>query len=141
MPSHDAADLVRALFDAFAARDGDAAIALVAENFEFWPQGTAERLARVEPYRGHAGLREYLADVARVWDELVVEPGHLRVAGGGVVAFGTARGRHAGETTEIEVPVIWVFKVADGEICSVRVVPTAAEADATLARQAARDAG
>lgn len=138
MPRPTAADLVHALFAAFAARDPDAATALVSEDFAFWPQGTAERASRREPYRGRDGLREYLHDVGQVWDELAVEPGELRVAGGGVVAFGTARGRPAGERRQVTIPVIWVFKVDGSYVSSVRVVATAAEATATLARQGSR---
>lgn len=130
-----AAQIVEALFEAFAARDLDAALALCSEDFEFWPQGTAERAGRSEPYRGREGMREYFVDVTRTWDELVVQPGELRVAGGGVVAFGTARGRPAGQGQELEIPVIWVFKVDDGRVVSGRVVATVAEADAALARR------
>jgi ketosteroid isomerase-like protein len=132
VPSH-AADIVRAIFGAFAARDQEAALALCHDDFEFWPQGTAERAGRTEPYRGPTGMREYLADVERVWDELVVEPGDLRVAGGGVVAFGLARGRPANGADEVAIPVIWVFKIDGGRVRSIRVVATAADADAALA--------
>ena len=65
---------VRALFDAFARRDVERALTLVDPGFEFWPQGTAERAGREEPYRGADGLRRYFADVAEVWDELWVDP-------------------------------------------------------------------
>ncbi len=126
-------DIVLALFVAFAERDVDAALALVAPEFEFWPQGTAGRTGRGAPYNGPEGLREYFADVARVWEHLRVEPGDLRVAGGGVVAFGTAHGRALGEPAPVDVPVIWVFKVAGDRVTSARVVATAAEADAALA--------
>lgn len=132
MPAQ-AADIARALFGAFAARDLEAALALCHPDFEFWPQGTAERIGRDEPYRGPDGMREYFTDVQRAWERLTVEPGDLRAAGAGVVAFGTARGRPAGSDVDIEVPVIWVFKLEDGQVRSIRVVPTAADIDAALA--------
>lgn len=119
-------ETVLALFDAFARRDLDAAVVLLHPDLEFWPQGTAERVGRQEPYRGVDGIRAYFADVAAVWESLRVEPGELRVAGRGVVAFGVAVGRAGGE--DVRVPVIWVFKLRDDRIVSGRVVKTAAEA-------------
>jgi ketosteroid isomerase-like protein len=122
------AETVRALYDAFARRDVGAAIALAHPELEFWPHGTAERARRGESYRGHDGLREYFADVERVWDELRVEPDELRVAGDAVVAFGTAVGRTRGQ--EVRQQVIWVWKLREGRVLSGRVVPTAAAAAA-----------
>jgi ketosteroid isomerase-like protein len=125
VPGH-AETTVRALFDAFARRDVERALALVDPDFEFWPQGTAERAGRTEPYRRADGLRRYFADVEELWDELWVEPRDLRAAGAGVVAFGVAHGR-AG-ATEMRLPVIWVFKLRDDRVAYARVVATAAEA-------------
>jgi ketosteroid isomerase-like protein len=127
-------DVVRALFDAFGRRDLDAALALAHPDVEFWPQGTAQRAQRTAPYRGYDGLRQYFADVAQHWDELRLEPGELRVAGDGVVAFGTAVGRPAGDEEEQRQPVIWLFKLREGRILHGRVVATAAEALAAAER-------
>ena len=59
-------EVVRAIYDAFNARDVDAALPFVAEDAEVdlrdgRPHGCPD------PYRGHDGLREYFADVARTW--------------------------------------------------------------------------
>ena len=123
--------VIRALYDAFARRDIAAAARLVDPDVHFWPQGTAERTGRSAPYRGVDGLRAYFADVAEHWDELRVEPDELRIAGNGVVAFGTAYGR-SGEQ-QVSQPVIWVWKLRDGRILSGRVVATAAQAMAVVA--------
>ena len=122
----DAEATIRALYDAFARRDVEAALSLTHPEVEFWPQGTAERAQRADPYCGHDGLRRYFADVAEHWESLRVEPGDFRVAGAGVVAFGTAVGRSEGR--ELRQPVIWVWKLRDGLVVYGRVVPTAAEA-------------
>jgi ketosteroid isomerase-like protein len=127
-------EVVRALYDAFARRDLEAALALTDPDLEFWPQGTAQRASRTEPYRGHDGLRQYFADVAAHWEELRVEPGELRVAGNGVVAFGTAVGRHVGAAEEVSQPVIWLWKLREGRVLHGRVVDTAAEALAAAER-------
>jgi ketosteroid isomerase-like protein len=127
-------EVIRALFDAFARRDLDAALALAEPDVEFWPEGTAQRAERTAPYRGHDGIRQYFDDVAAVWDELRVEPGELRVAGDGVVAFGTATGRPVGSDDEVGQPVIWLFKLRGGRVQHGRVVATAAEALAAAQR-------
>lgn len=131
----DPAEVVRGLFEAFADRDVERVLAAVDAEVEFWPEGTARRRGRGEPYRGHAGMREYLDDVAGVWERLEVRPGELRGVANAVVAFGVALGRtHAGE--DVEVPVIWVFKLREGRILSGRVVETASEAIREAERQA-----
>ena len=121
-----AEDVIRELYAAFSARDVEAVLALSHPDIEFYPQGTVERAGREVPYRGADGLRQYFADVAAQWDELRVEPGQLRIAGDGVVAFGTAIGRSGGE--DVRQPVIWVWKLRDGRVVSGRVVATAAQA-------------
>ena len=128
--------IVRALFAAFAARDADAALPLLDPAVEFWPQATGERSGRTEPYRGHDGFRAYLADVERVWDAFEVEPADWRVAGGGVVCFGEARGRARGDDVTQRLPVIWVFRLRDGRVAYCRVARTAAEATAMAAEPA-----
>jgi ketosteroid isomerase-like protein len=126
--------VIEALYEAFARRDLDAALALFDPAVEFWPQGTAELAARTEPYRGHDGIRAYFRDVTTLWDELRVEPDDFRAAGGGVVVFGTAHGR-AGDRV-LEQPVIWVWKLREGRVLFGRVVATAAEAHAVAQQQA-----
>jgi ketosteroid isomerase-like protein len=122
---------VRALFRAFARRDVERALELTDPELEFWPQGTAEGVGRAEVYRGHAGIREYFADVARAWRDLEVHPDDLRAVAGAVVVFGCARGTRMDETP-VNQPVIWTFKVREGRVRTGRVVPTAAEAHAAL---------
>ncbi len=123
-----AEDQVRRLFDAFAARDPEAAVALLHPELEFWPQPTADLAGRAAPYRGHDGFRRYLADVDRLWAQFSVEPDDFRVAGAGVICFGAAQGRPRGAGAAQRLPVIWVFRLRDGLIAFCRVARTAAEA-------------
>lgn len=121
------AEVVRELFAAFARRDADAAARWIAPDADFWPQGTGERVPRESPYRGPEGIRDYFADVERVWDELEIETGHLRVVTGAVVAFGTARGVTGGQ--RVEAPVVWMFRLADGLVVHGRATRTGEEAE------------
>ena len=121
-------DVIRALFAAFTRRDVEAALALVDEDFEFWPQGTAQVLDLELPYRGHAGLRRYFDDVAAVWERLEIEPRSIRAVSGGSTAFGVARGRtFAGES--LDVPVIWVFRLRAGRVVHAKAIPTGVAAN------------
>ncbi len=132
----DDGDVIRALFAAFARRDADAAITLVDEDFEFWPQGTAKRVQTPLPYRGHDGVRLYMQHVAEVWADLEVEARSIRFVTGGCAAFGVARGTPI-DGPPMEVPVIWVFRLRAGRVLHAKVVATAEEALAEASGEAA----
>jgi ketosteroid isomerase-like protein len=123
----DVAGTVQALFAAFSVRDADALVALCTEDISFWPQGTAEELGRAAPYEGRDGIRRYFADLDQAWTTLTVHADSTRIAGQGVIAFGRARGTTK-SGRDIDVPVIWVMKLRDGRVASVKAVTTAEEA-------------
>ncbi len=130
-----AADIVRDLFAAFARRDLPAILAVCAPDVEFWPEGTGAIAGRTRdaPYRGHAGMADYLEDVRTLWERLEVEPRDVRVAGAGVIVFGRASGRlRSGEA--LDVPVIWVFKLRGERMRFGRAVRTEAQAQAVAAQ-------
>lgn len=103
---------VRAIYDAFARRDVEAALAHVAEDCEFDVPATAERSGRSEPYRGPDGVRQYFADVERVWTELTIHADDIRAAADGVVVFGHVEALAAGEA--VRRRVIWLWQLRDG---------------------------
>lgn len=113
--------VVRAIYAAFAARDVERALPHLAEDFELHVGGTAERVGRKEPYRGHDGMREYLADAERAWDELTVVAEDMRAAAGGVIVFGHVIAVAQG--VEQTTPALWVWQVRDGVAVSMRVTP------------------
>jgi ketosteroid isomerase-like protein len=124
----DAAAVVRALFAAFARRDVAAALALV-DPAAFELRVPTAGLARDgEPYRGAEGLRRYLADVERVWDQLDVELDELHRRGpagpGGerVLALGRVRAFGAGRA--LDAPAGWVCRVRAGRVVAVEVFET-----------------
>ena len=110
---------VRAIYDAFARRDVEAALQHISPTCEFRATGTAERLGRTEPYVGHDGLREYFADAERVWEDLVLHAEDIRAAAGGVIVFGHAEGRTGGEV--VRQRALWSWQVKDGLATSMRV--------------------
>jgi ketosteroid isomerase-like protein len=98
----------RELFEHFSRRDLPGLLALCADDVEFLPV-TAMVAADGEPYRGHDGITRYVADVARVWEELTVEPTEFhRVGDDTVVAIGRVYAWGVGRV--IDAPVGWLWR-------------------------------
>jgi ketosteroid isomerase-like protein len=119
-------EVVKSVFAAFERRDAGALVALCTEDCVFEPV-TAQLAAGGEPYRGHDGMRRYLGDAARVWQELRPEPTVFHevgddtvVATGRIYAWGVGR--------VIDSPAGWLWRVRDGRIAYGRVFDTARDA-------------
>lgn len=110
-PSHLA--LVKRLYACFNRRDERSMIELCDAGLEFFPIVTAEAVGRDAPYTGQAGLRDYLADVARVWDELQIALSEVEAHGDTLLVRGRvyARSRELGIR---DVPVAWIWEIRDG---------------------------
>lgn len=115
----DDIDVVRAIYTAFEERDLERALAFVAPDCEIHLVGTARRVGREEPYLGHDGMRQYFADVERVWDELTIHAEDFRVIPGSVIVMGHVRARIAGEA--IRRAAVWTWRVRDGRAVHVKV--------------------
>src|SRR3954465_2485069 len=105
------ADIVRELFDAFGRRDTAAVLALADPDIVFTPP-TGRLAGRAEPYRGHDGLRAYLADVARVWQELRSEPDEYIELDDRVLCTGRVYAWGVGRV--IDAPAGWVWRLRGG---------------------------
>jgi ketosteroid isomerase-like protein len=115
------AEIVRAVFDAFSRRDLTALLALSDPEIVFIPP-TGRLAGRAEPYRGHEGLRTYMADVARVWQELRSEPDEYVELGDTVVCTGRVYAWGVGRV--IDAPAGWVWRVRDGLVVEGHVYET-----------------
>jgi ketosteroid isomerase-like protein len=104
---------VRAIYDAFARRDVEAALEYVAADCELDVPGTAELTGREQPYRGPDGVRHYFADTERVWAELTLFADDIRAAANGVVVFGHIKGQAGGESRRRRV--VWLWQLRDGK--------------------------
>jgi ketosteroid isomerase-like protein len=104
---------VRAIYDAFARRDVEAALKWVADDCELDLPGTAERAGRSDPYRGPDGVRQYFADAERIWSDLTLHADDIRAAAGGVAVFGHIEGEHAGE--HVRRRVLWLWQLRSGK--------------------------
>jgi ketosteroid isomerase-like protein len=115
----DEADVVRAIYDAFARRDAEAAIGFITPDCELDLAGTARLAGRSGPYRGHDGMREYFRDVERLWEELVLHTEDIRVIPGSVIVIGHVTGRRQG--LDVKRSSVWTWRVKDGRALSVKV--------------------
>ena len=106
-------DVVRAIYAAFAARDLEGALRWLSADCELHLRGTQQRVGRTEPYRGHDGMREYLADVERIWDDLILFADDFRAIPGAVIVMGHVEGSIAGEP--VKRRSVWTWKVKDGK--------------------------
>ena len=125
----------RQLFERFSQRDVPGLLALCADDVEFLPV-TAMVAADGAPYRGHEGITRYVADVARVWEELTVEPSEFHRAGDDtVVSIGRVYAWGVGRV--IDAPVGWLWRFGpDGKAVYGRVYESRAEALAAAGLQA-----
>lgn len=112
-------DVVRAVYDAFARRDIAAALPYIAPDCELHASGTATAAGHSSPYRGHDGLHRYFADVAAVWEELVLHAEDFRVVPGSVIVIGHVTATRDGRP--MRRSVVWTWKLRDGLAVSVRV--------------------
>ncbi len=103
-------ELIGRLFHAFNQRDEETIVELCSEEMEFHAV-TAEEIGRSDPYRGVEGLHEYLADVERIWEELLITPSRVEQRGERLLVLGRVyvRSRALGIR---DVPVAWIWQLS-----------------------------
>lgn len=111
--------VVARLFEAFSQRRLGDVLSLLAEDVVFEPM-TAQVTRAGEPYRGHDGIRRYVADVEEQWDELILRPTQLKAAGNAVVALGLVSGRGAAGEFE-DAPTTWMFKFRGDQVVHIQI--------------------
>jgi ketosteroid isomerase-like protein len=115
----DDLSVVRAVYAAFSARDPERALESFDPGCEVHLEGTGRAIGRTTPYVGHAGLRDYFADVERVWDELELHADDFRVVPGSVIVMGSVSGRREG--TAIRRAVVWTWRLRERRVVFLRV--------------------
>ncbi len=110
--SHDNVGVVSRLLDAFSRRDAEGMIELLDSDVLFEPAPTPARPYRT--YVGHAGMVEYLEDVAATWERLDVIAQEYRHAGDYVLVFG--RIYAAGHGSVADDPATFVWRLERGRV-------------------------
>jgi ketosteroid isomerase-like protein len=127
--------LVGRLFNAFNQRDIVQIVELCSPRMEFFAI-TAEEMGRGAPYVGPNGLRDYLEDVERFWEELLITPGRMERRDDRLLVLGRVfvRNRELGIR---DMPVAWIWQMEDGLFVRGEVFADPAEAVSRFARAAA----
>jgi ketosteroid isomerase-like protein len=127
--------LIERLFNAFNQRDADAIVALCSEEMEFLAV-TGEEVGREVPYSGRDGLRQYLADVERIWEELLITPSTVESRDERLLVCGRVyvRSRELGIR---DMPAAWIWHVREGLFTRGEVFADPAQAIAHFDRAAA----
>lgn len=127
--------LVGRLFNAFNQRDAEALVELCSPQMEFFAV-TGEEVGRGAPYVGPDGLREYLSDVERVWEELLITPGRVERREDRLLVVGRVYVRNR-ELGIRDMPVAWIWQMQDGLFVRGEVFADPEQAVADFARAAA----
>lgn len=127
----DCTALVGCLFEALNRRDTAAIAEVCDEGVEFFSRADGA-FGRSAPYSGPGGLRDYVADVARSWEEVLMTPCEVERRREVVLV----RGRVYVRSHELgirDVPVAWLWKLREGRFLRGEVFPDPREAEARFA--------
>ncbi|MEA2422223.1 MAG: hypothetical protein QOF55_1322 [Thermoleophilaceae bacterium] len=120
---------VRAVMDAYNARDMDAMLARFRDDV-VWH--TTPGFLWPGPYRGREAVRELFEHWWQGWDTGHADAKELVGEGDRVMVSADVHGRSAGDGLDVHVALNWVFHVRDGLIDLVRSYDSAEEALAAL---------
>jgi len=119
------ADKVRLGFNGLADGDIETVIAFSHPDVEFVPLLTGHV---GEPYKGHAGLREWYHDMEEVFERIashlfsVIEYGDIVIAEGELIVIGS------GDTPTVNQQVAWLVWTRDGKATRIEVLASGDEA-------------
>ena len=125
--SREDIDTIRGGLEALNRRDVEAMLAALHDDVELVP---VRAVLDGSVYRGHEGLRQWLADMGEDWDEFRIDSDEVRALGDGrILVLGRfhARGRTSGVV--LDQPAAWVCEMAAGKVARMRFFP---DADAAL---------
>lgn len=129
----DRTELVDRLFKAFNQRDAKAMAALCDPAMEFLAP-TAEAVGHEGTYMGPGGLRDYLADAAQTWEELLVTSGAVEQRGDSLLVRGRVYVR-SHEHGIRDMPVAWIWQLRGRRFVRGEVFPDPEEAIARFGRE------
>jgi ketosteroid isomerase-like protein len=122
----DNVELVKRSFEGISAWEIDALLRIYDPDVELLPlTGT---LVESGGYRGHDGVRAYLAEARELWDVLEPQGQSYEDLGDRVLVSGHCRVRGRSSGAESDPPCAWVIHVRDGKIVSHRACASDAEA-------------
>jgi ketosteroid isomerase-like protein len=118
--------VIRRAYKAFAARDVETLAELAADDVEV-STVTGLLAGRSEPYRGRAGLEDYMEDLASTWKKIELSPQSFhRLDEGRTLVFGRVRAWH--DRGLLDSSNAWLWTLRDGRVTAVRVFADPADA-------------
>jgi uncharacterized protein len=108
------AELVRAAFERWNRREHESLLEQIDPDVEITV--ATSQLAGGEPYRGHAGYREWTAAMEESFEVWQINPEVFRERGDDVVVLGQMHLRGRGSGVELDQPAGWVVEVRDGKM-------------------------
>jgi ketosteroid isomerase-like protein len=121
-------DTVRAGLAALNRGDVDGMLATLHPEAEMIP---LKAVLEGTVYRGHEGLRRWLADMYEDWEDLRIDVEEVRALTDGrvlVLARFHAQGRSSGVL--LDQPAAWICRLVDGQVAKLRFYPDAEAAEA-----------
>jgi ketosteroid isomerase-like protein len=116
--SEENVELVRRAVEAYQRRDGQALRTMTHRDCEVFTLTEGE--TEGEPFRGHAGIDEWLEHEFDPWDEFRVEPTEIRDVDDRVLMRSRVTARGKGSSVELNAEAGTVFEFRDGKIFRMR---------------------
>jgi ketosteroid isomerase-like protein len=112
--SQENVDLVRRGFDAYQRRDVQAMCDVAHARCELFTFTVG--VVEAQPFRGHAGIADWMAHELEPWEEWRLEVGEVRPVGERVLARTMVTARGLGSSVELTADSGVVFEFQDGRI-------------------------
>jgi uncharacterized protein len=111
--SQENVDVVRRSFEAFNARDVDGLVGLSSPDCEWLPfRAQLEGIV----YRGHEGIRQFVADMNDDWETFQIDPVEFHDRGDRVAVIGQVSALGAGSSVNIDSIAGFVFELRGARI-------------------------
>jgi ketosteroid isomerase-like protein len=115
--SQENVDLVRRGFDAYQRRDVQGMCDVAHSDCEVFTFTVG--VVEAQPFRGHAGIADWMAQELEPWAAWRVEPGELREVGERVLVRAAVTARGKGSAVELNSDAGMVFEFRDKKIAQV----------------------
>jgi ketosteroid isomerase-like protein len=135
------AELIRQAFARWNVGDHDWVLQIVDPEVEIRVASATAFFGRDEPFRGHDGYREWIANMEEAFERWEVEAEEFRETADTVVVLGrmTVRGRASGVGLEQETG--WVIEFSEGRVLRFQAFLSHGEALSASGLDEAREAG
>jgi ketosteroid isomerase-like protein len=115
--SREDLDVVRRGIEAYNRSDVDELVALSDPEVRMVP---VKSLLEGDAYRGHEGVRRFIAEMDEDWSEREVLIDELRDLGDRILVLGRFRAVGRASGTQVDQPAAWVSEIRDGRLLTMQ---------------------